>query len=785
MRNLPRRVRHLAAAQPRNLAILLFSGTTLAGCDPGRDIGPWTLNPDDGSLTVTRDDGSTMVDGLKIEIGIGSADVAFQSGAYRFSDETVEWKSVFATGHPTGKDPAYVWELKDEAGDAYGQVSIAEQASGRLAIAVTASDDAVNRVRFSVPCHGDDHFAGFGQHAQDVDHVGQAFPLWVSEPGIGKETTEAQDDDWFLTGTRHASSYPDPFFILPDPLGVEVVTSSRVEVDLCTADRWTVSVWNQAAEVLFYDVKSPLEAVQQHALRSGTPVIPPEWAFAPWNDAVGGEERVRTVASELREAGATSGVLWTEDWKGGVDGAYGYHLLPNWEVDETLYPDAAGIAADLTAQGYSWFAYFQPFLVEGTPAWDEASSFAIRKDDGTPYTFTGVTFETTSVLDLTRDDARAWAESKMQAAVDLGFTGWMADFAEWFPTDANIAEGNALDLHNDYPLWWQETNAAVLNHTDPDAAHPETEGVMFTRSGWTGSPTLSPVAWAGDQRTSFDTDDGLPTVLPMGIGAGIAGVPMYTHDIGGYQSIGNAPSTKELWWRWCTLGAFTPIMRTHHGAFKSDDWQFDSDEETLAFYARWARFHGQLAPYLRGLAFEAQRSGTPLVLAPFLKYPEEPWDRMDAWLLGDLFVAPVVEQGALERQVDLPAGAAWFDYWTGAAAESGRYDVPLDSIAVFAPRGAIIPMYTDAPDTLRDGPLPGLVTRDEVDTARTVTIFGSGSVDANYSFTEADGTVYEVSGTCTGPGSTAFSTSNGSFDVNGLHVRIQSPIERVYTVIVR
>ncbi len=197
--------------------MLLFSGATLAGCDPARDVGPWTLNPDGGSITVTRDDGSTLVDDLKIELGIGSADIKFQSGAYRFSDETVEWKSVSATGHPTGKDPAYVWELKDEAGDAYGQVSIAEQASGRLAIAVTASDDAVNRVRFSVPCHGDDHFAGFGQHAQDVDHVGQAFPLWVSEPGIGKETTEAQDDDWFLTGTRHASSYPDPFFILLDP----------------------------------------------------------------------------------------------------------------------------------------------------------------------------------------------------------------------------------------------------------------------------------------------------------------------------------------------------------------------------------------------------------------------------------------------------------------------------------------------------------------------------------------------------------------------------------------
>ncbi|MSP54051.1 MAG: hypothetical protein EXR69_00350 [Myxococcales bacterium] len=768
---------------------LTLWGALLTGCSNARTIGPWDLVPTGTGFDISRSDGSEFVGSLTIEIGIGEANVEFQAGAYRFGGESTEWKALIPSGGPSGRDPAVTWKLEDEHGDDYGLVSAAELRDGILAVAVVANDPEVNRTRFSVPCTGNDHFAGFGQHAQDVDHVGEAFPLWVSEPGIGKTGDETQGDDWFLTGTKHASSYPDPFFIKPDPLGVEIVTESRVEVDLCTGDDWSVAAWSGATEILFYDVTTPMEAVQKHALRSGSPVLPPAWAFAPWNDAVGGEDRVKHVASVLREAGATAGVIWTEDWKGGEDSVYGYHLIPSWDVDETLYPDAAGLASELRANGFGWFAYFQPFLVEGTDAWEEAGEFAIRREDGSTYTFVGMTFETTTVLDLTREDARDWARGKMQAALDLGFTGWMADFAEWLPTDAVLAGADALAAHNAYPLWWQETNAAVLSgpaeSSGGESSGGETTGVQFTRSGWTGSPTLSPIGWAGDQRTSFDADDGFPTVIPMGIGAGISGLPLYTHDIGGYQSIGNEPSTKELWWRWCTLGAMSPIMRTHHGAFMAENWQFDSDAETLALYVTWSRVHGRMAPYRRGLAVEAQRQGTPLVRAPFLTWPDEDWARTDAWLLGDLLVAPVMEEGAVSRRVDLPAAVGWFDFWTGEAAQTGTFDVPLDSIAVFAPVGAIVPMYTDIADTLFDGPLSGLVTADEVDTGRTVHVFASGGASVSGRFEEADGTTYTVTGTATGPAEATVRTASGDVVVAGLTVQIRGPVERTYAVVVR
>ena len=190
-------------------------------------------------------------------------------------------------------------------------------------------------------------------------------------------------------------------------------------------------------------------------------------------------------------------------------------------------------------------------------------------------------------------------------------------------------------------------------------------------------------------------------------------------------------------------------------------------------------------------AAEAEDKGTPLVRAPFLTYPDEDWGRTDAWLLGDLLVAPVMEEGALSRQVDLPAaneamaGGGWFDFWTGEPAQSGNFDVPLDSIAVFAPAGAIVPMYTDVADTLVEGPLSGLVTVDEVDVGRTVNVFASGAGSISSSFEEVDGTAYTVSGTATGPASSTVETVSGDVEVGGLTVEIRGPIVRMYAVVVR
>ena len=326
-------------------------------------------------------------------------------------------------------------------------------------------------------------------------------------------------------------------------------------------------------------------------------------------------------------------------------------------------------------------------------------------------------------------------------------------------------------MHNIFPEWWQQTHQPLLEEQDM---------TFFVRSGWARTSALAPIVWAGDQRTSFDRDDGFPTVLAMGIGMGASGVSLFTHDIGGYQSVGNPPSTRELWFRWASLGAFTPIMRTHHGAFDTDNWQFDSDDATTEHFAAMAREHMRLFPYRYGLAARAVNEGIPAILPVAFRYGDD-WGRLDAWLLGDgLLVAPVLEEGATSREVLLPDEVQWYDYWTREPVESGVFASPEDHIPVFAAAGTTLVQLEQLPDTLVDvDPSSGLLDLDDVDGARRVTLFGGGGA-----FVEADGTRYMVTGEATEAAETSATIQTGSIEVGGVTLSIEGSITRDYRVIV-
>ncbi|MBM3525700.1 MAG: hypothetical protein FJX57_22345, partial [Alphaproteobacteria bacterium] len=576
-------------------------------------------------------------------------------------------------------------------------LSFASPRPGALIVTTTAKGSA-KRISWGIRCDADDHFAGFGAQTWDVDHRGQTVFTWVQENGIGKSTTDDYNGAWFVQGRRHSSHLPIPQFLARRGYSLAVRTDERAVFALCSEREDTARLeFELGSTVELFDGPTPAEALERAGASLGRPRQPHRIAFAPWLDAIRGSAEVRRVAKKLRDEKVPSSVLWTEDWKGATQDGDGYILSEEWTADEGLYPNFTGLTKDLHDAGFAFHVYFNSFVYEDTKAFAETApeNFLVKREDGEDYLFTGAKFSETALLDVFNEGARAWAVKKMRDAIALGADGWMHDFAEWLPTDAVTAAGSGAKVHNRYPVAWQEIAREALDGVEDGAPR-----LFFARSGWFGTPALADVIWAGDQRTSMAPDDGLPTILPIGIGLGLVGISTYGHDIAGYQSGTNPGSTREVFYRWTELGAWSPVMRTHHGLQASKNWNWEKDAETIAHFRRYAALHMSLMPWLEGLAAVAHETSLPIWRGMFVHFPEdaETWPVTDQVLVGShVLVAPIQVEGATSRTVYFPSGT-WYPWAGGASLVGGtRTDVnaPLEEIPVFARAGAVIPMFPD------------------------------------------------------------------------------------------
>ncbi len=722
-----------------------FAALLLCACSGGGPqevkLQQFRLVPRTDGFSVLGPDAGVLLDSVSLQTRKVKARVEAQYGAYRFTEGMGAWadgtKFEWTGGNAI---------VRDTAGTEVGQLEATAPSDGVLQLVATASSADANRTRMNFKCAAGDHFLGFGGQADALDHRGHTVPIFTSEPGIGKSETDEPPELWFLVGARHASSYGLPSYLSNRGYVAVLEHDGRSIFELCSVnpDQVGIETWSRSFKLILYFGETPAQALERGtAGLLGRPMKPPPVAFAPWNDAIFGSANVRAVAKSLRDNGVPSSILWTEDFRGGADVAgQGYRLKEEWTVDRTLYPDVEAVAADLRAQGFGWHAYFNTFLVEETKVFAEATTLKhfVLDATGKPSLFSGVTFKPTGLVDLSKPDAREWMKSYLRKALELGFDGWMADYGEWLPPDGVLASGeDPIAAHQRYASEWAKVNFEVMaERTDGR------QRVFFSRAGWLGSTAFTPIVWAGDQRTSFQKDDGLFTVIPIGLNLGLGGVSTYGSDIAGYQSATNAPSTKELFFRWTTLGAMTPVMRTHHGTAARDNWRWDKDAETIAHYKRWASLHLRLFPYFDGASVQAETKGLPLMRALPLIAPEDAkgWTISDVYGLGpSLLVAPIVEEGAVKRMVHFPPGK-WVAL-EGAAVHEGPADVevsaPMGEIPVFARAGSVVPLLAERIQTL----LPAdatVVDFDDVKDERVLWVFKGGAGG----FTERDGTSYSV-----------------------------------------
>jgi alpha-glucosidase (family GH31 glycosyl hydrolase) len=636
-----------------------------------------------------------------------SARVEMMFGSFRFTEDAEQALrriDALADITPTAGGATFTLET-DGKRVGTGTLALLPE---RQHVRITLVADTAERVALAAECSETEHLVGLGGNTFDIDHRGERVPLWVQEDGIGKfpDPDDIYAGLWFLTGRKHSTHTPMPMVLSSRGYAVAVDTYARAVFDLGSdpdaPERCSFEAWDKTLDVqLFVGERAFANMIDW----AGKPARPPELVFAPWVDALFGSANVRRVAQKLRAEGVAASVIWTEDWRGGEDSSFGYALHEDWRVDRAMYPDFEQLADDLRASGFAFHTYHNTFIDSTADVRAEAEQlgYTIRKD-GVPYSFTGVKFNPSTLLDLSNPAAVAWAKAVMSEAIALGSDGWMADFAEWLPADAELASGeSALAVHNRYPVDWARMNQEMFASPPPNRPPP----IYFMRSAWLHSQPHVMVMWAGDQQTDFSDGDGLPSVIPMGIGMGLAGFPYFGHDVGGYMSQGTVPTSEELFYRWTTFGALTPVMRTHHGRSVDENWNWERDPATIAHFRRWTRFHMQLVPYLVSMVEPFERDGLPLFRMIALDYPDEDWawTTIDQYLLGDrILVAPVQVEGATSRTVKLPAGT-WVPL-LGGEPVSGEItaQAPMTEIPAFVPEGALLVLYPDGVTTVLPPP---------------------------------------------------------------------------------
>lgn len=329
----------------------------------------------------------------------------------------------------------------------------------------------------------------------------------------------------------------------------------------------------------------------------------------------------------------------------------------------------------------------------------------IRVDRGVR---TGLDFEGETIhFDATNPDAREYIWNKCkQNYFSKGIKTFWLDEAE--------PEYTAYDFDNyRYHLG---SNLAIGNVYPRDYARAfyrgqEREGqeniVNLLRCAWAGSQKYGALVWSGDIASSWSS---FRNQLAAGLNMGLAGIPWWTTDIGGFH--GGDPDDekfRELFVRWFQWGAFCPVMRLHgdreprqpqQGTTGGATCCSGADNEVWSYgpevYEVCKKYMGireQMRDYTRELMRQAHESGAPVMRALFYEFPHDKksWEVSEQYMYGDKYLCcPVLEAGKTRLSVYLPPltdGKKWSAFSDdGSSYEGGQtidVDCPLDTMPVF------------------------------------------------------------------------------------------------------
>jgi alpha-D-xyloside xylohydrolase len=448
---------------------------------------------------------------------------------------------------------------------------------------------------------------------------------------------------------------------------------------------------------------TPAEIEEAYAKATGTVPMMPDYAMGFWQCKLRYQTQAELlqIAREYVRRGLPISVI--------VADFFHWPNQGDWKFDPEYWPDPRAMVAELKSMGIELMVSIWPTVEASSENYGEMEEkgYLIQIDRGVRIALSGAVH-----FDATHPGAREFIWSKVkQNYYDDGIRIFWLDEAE--PEYAlyhydifRYHLGPDVQVGNIYPALYARAFYEGMT------AAGQTQVINLLRCAWAGSQKYGALVWSGDIDTTFRS---LRNQFAAGLNMGLAGIPWWTTDIGGFHG-GNPddPGYREVLARWFEYGAFCPVFRLHgfrhphrspmsdHGGGKmlsgaaNEVWSYGEEVYQICQKYMWVR--ERLKPYITGLMREAHERGTPVMRTLFYEFPHDPrcWEVEDEYLLGhDLLVAPVMAAGVTERPVYLPAGTRWRNAWTGETLAGGQAIVaaaPLDVIPLYLRDGVELPI---------------------------------------------------------------------------------------------
>jgi len=305
----------------------------------------------------------------------------------------------------------------------------------------------------------------------------------------------------------------------------------------------------------------------------------------------------------------------------------------------------------------------------------------------------------------------------------VGIDGWWMDSSEpdhlrFKPSDFDLKTylGSFRKVRNAYPLM---TVGGVYQHQR--AASSDKRVFILTRSAFAGQQRYGANTWSGDVTSSWQA---LKQQIPTGLNFSLSAIPYWNSDIGGFfltkfRRKLEDPEYRELYTRWLEFGTFCPMMRSHGADAPREIYQFgNKGDRVYDAIARFIDLRYSFLPYIYSTSWNVTAHQSSMMRALLMDFPNDKnaWDVNDEFMLGkSILVNPVtspmyVKAGNVTgrdtmkvedfseiktKQTYLPAGTAWYDFWTGEKFDGGQKitrQTPLDIIPVYVKAGSVLPI---------------------------------------------------------------------------------------------